>query len=44
VWMAKDLLDERIENTLHVYMKVYRSEWHSFYYNVSRVVDFDMSR
>jgi len=44
VWMVKDLLDKRLENNLHVSIKLYRSEWYSFYCDVSSIFVFEVSR
>ena len=41
---GKRSIDKRLENTLDVQIKLYRSEWYSFYCDVSIVVDFDVSR
>jgi hypothetical protein len=41
--MVKDLSDKLLENILHVELKLYRFEWYSFYCDVPRVVDLDVS-
>jgi len=41
--MVKDLVDIFFENTLHVLLKLYKSEWNSFYCNVSRIINFNVS-
>jgi len=40
--MVKDLWDKTLENILHVLLKLYESEWNSFYFNVSRMINFNV--
>jgi hypothetical protein len=41
--MVKDLWGKPLENILHVLLKLYEFEWNSFYCNVSRIINFNVS-